>query len=409
MQSFGIEKITVYPSSLFLNLEDLAAHKGYDLDNLRNALMVKERSVVPTWEDAVTMAVNAVEQLQLTDEDRQSINLLIVGTETGVDHEKSISSWVHSFCKLPSHCRNFELKSACYAGTAALRMAIFSLMAQEKGSKALVVTTDMSLIGIGEPYEYILGGGATALLLSDQAEFLKISHDQAGVYAHEVTDVIRPLPWLETGDSELSLLSYIDSLYGAYESFISLSGTEQGFNERFDFNVYHMPFAGISYRAHKAMLQVRGRSTRSEIEESFSRKVKPSLMYPQRIGGTYGGCVFTALLSLVANAHNISPGQKVGIFSYGSGSCAEYYTAIVGERARQIAESAGIDKLLDHRLALTVAAYEAIERQRVEQIKGGNFVPDLTFPKHCYESQYRGKKRLVLRVIENYYRHYVWS
>jgi len=72
-------------------------------------------------------------------------------------------------------------------------------MAQEKTGKALVVTTDLSLIGIGEPYEYILGGGATALLISGQPDFLKISHDQAGVYAQEVTDVIRPLPWLETG------------------------------------------------------------------------------------------------------------------------------------------------------------------------------------------------------------------
>ena len=409
MRDFGIEKITVYPASLFLNLENLAAHRGYDLDNLRNALMVKERSVTPTWEDSVTMAVNAVAQLQLTDQERQSVELLIVGTETGVDHEKSISSWVHNFCKLPSHCRNFELKSACYAGTAALRMAIFSLMSQEKVSKALVVTTDMSLIGIGEPYEYILGGGATALLLSDQADFLKISHDQAGVYAHEVTDVIRPLPWLETGDSELSLLSYMDSLHGSYQDFVELSGTDQNFDERFDFNVYHMPFSGISYRAHRAMLQARGRSTRSEIEGSFNSKVKPSLMYPQRIGGTYGGCVFTALLSLVANAHNITPGQRIGIFSYGSGSCAEYYTATVGDRASQIAKRAGIDKLLDNRLEVTVAAYEAIERQRTEQIKSGNFIPDLTFPERCYESQYEGKKKLVLRTIANYYRHYAWS
>jgi 3-hydroxy-3-methylglutaryl CoA synthase len=245
-------------------------------------------------------------------------------------------------------------------------------------------------------------------LLSDQPDFLKISH-QAGVYAHEVTDVIRPLPWIETGDSEWSLLSYMDSLHGAYERFVGLGGTNQDFDELFDFNVYHMPFAGISYRAHRAMLQVRGRFTRSEIEENFNRKVKPSLMYPQRIGGTYGGCVFTALLSLVANAHHITPGQEIGIFSYGSGACAEYYTAMVGEKAIQIAKNASSDKLLDNRLEISVGAYEAIERQRIAQIKSGHFVPDPTFPECCYESQYKGQKKLVLRTIENYYRHYAWS
>ena len=88
--------------------------------------------MIPAWEDAVTMAVNAVAQLQLTDQDKRGINLLVVGTETDVDHEKFISSWAHSFYKLPSHCRSFELKSACYTGTAAPRMAILSLNGPRK-------------------------------------------------------------------------------------------------------------------------------------------------------------------------------------------------------------------------------------------------------------------------------------
>lgn len=408
MKKVGIEKLAIYPTTLSLDLHTLAQHRGYDQVNLQENLMVKQRSVNPLWEDPVTMAVNAA-SLLLSEEDKKDIKLLIVGTETGVDHEKTVSSWVHAFLELPSDCRNFEIKSACYSGTAGLKMALSWILAnKENNKKALLITTDQSLIALGEPYEYITGAGAVAMLISDNPVFLEIEPEQYGVYSHEVTDVIRPLPWIETGNSEASLYSYMEALENSYDNFCE-KVKNPDFNQYFNFNIYHVPFAGISFRAHKVLLQHDADYSKAEAWQSFTKKTLPSLIYPQYIGGTYGGSIFVALASLIKHAKDIKSQDRIGIFSYGSGSCAEFYSGLVGHQAQEIVNSMDIDTLLLQRYSLSVEEYEVLEKQRVEQIKTCRFKIDTTQLNHWYEQHYVDKHFLVLTEIKEYYRHYNWS
>ena len=118
----GIEKIGVWPGTLSLGMRELCEARGHDIAAVRDDMLIDERSVSPLWEDPVTMAVNAARTM-LSAEDRASIELLIVASESGVDYEKSMSTWVHRYLDLTPHCRNFELKHACYGGTAGLQMA----------------------------------------------------------------------------------------------------------------------------------------------------------------------------------------------------------------------------------------------------------------------------------------------
>ncbi|HEY5961076.1 MAG TPA: hypothetical protein VIV60_31180, partial [Polyangiaceae bacterium] len=118
----GIEKLRVYPGSLSLDIRSLCAARGMDAERTASDLMIDQRSVNPPWEDAVTLGVNAAEPL-LDDQDRQQIGLLLVGTESSVDQEKPVSSWVHHFLRLPSDCLNLEIKHACFAATGALELA----------------------------------------------------------------------------------------------------------------------------------------------------------------------------------------------------------------------------------------------------------------------------------------------
>jgi len=111
-KKYGIEKISVYPTALQLDLVDLANARGYDVAHMKKDLMVEKRGVNPPWEDTVTMAVNAAKPM-LTKEDIASIGLLIVASETGLDGEKALSSWVLHHLDLPSTCRHFEVKIAC--------------------------------------------------------------------------------------------------------------------------------------------------------------------------------------------------------------------------------------------------------------------------------------------------------
>src|SRR5262249_61329975 len=106
-----------------------------------------------------------------------------------------LSSWVHHYLGLRADCRNFEVKHACYGATAGLQMALAWLasgLADDR--KALVVSSDLSLLALGQPWEPVLGAGAAAVLLSRQPRVLADELGHRGVHAHEVADVIRPTP-----------------------------------------------------------------------------------------------------------------------------------------------------------------------------------------------------------------------
>ena len=46
-KKYGIEKISVYPTALQLDLELLATERGYDVAHMRKELMVEKRGVTP--------------------------------------------------------------------------------------------------------------------------------------------------------------------------------------------------------------------------------------------------------------------------------------------------------------------------------------------------------------------------
>ncbi len=408
-KKYGIEKIRIYPTALQLDLVTLANARGYDVAHMKKELMVEKRGVNPPWEDTVTMAVNAAKPM-LTQEDIDSIGLLILATETGLDHEKSLSSWVFHYLGLPSACRHFEVKIACYSGTAALKMAVSWLSSGmvKKGQKALVITTDESLNSIHKPWEYVCGGGSVALLVSDKPDFLELEINKFGIYAHEVADVIRPLPWLETGNSEHSLFSYMEALAATYEDY-ELNVGSIDFKTYFKQNVYHVPFSGISFRAHKLLMQMSSDASIEEVNESFKNKVLPSITYSKDIGGTYGGSVFVALLATIDTVSDLKANDRIGIFSYGSGSCAEFYSVLVTERSKEVAKNAGLKGLLSNRYKITVEQYEEMEIDRERRIKDADFDPDFNSVSGLYDAAYKGKGLLIYKGSKGYYRSYDFS
>ncbi|MES2264401.1 MAG: hydroxymethylglutaryl-CoA synthase family protein [Pseudomonadota bacterium] len=409
MNNIGIEKISVYPSSLALELSELAQARGGDTKYIQESLMVVKRSLVPLWEDAVTLAVNSAKDM-LSDVNRSEIGLFIVATESGLDQEKAISTWAHRHLELPAACRVFELKSACHAGAAALKMAeSWIASGLNRGKKVLLINVDISsnMTNHGK-MEYSLGAGAIALLISDKPDFAVIETGKTGVHTHEVTDVIRPLPWKEIAfDVEASLFSYMDGLENTFEQYCELV-SEAGESAYFDYNIYHVPFPGISKEAHKVLLELQGEFGKAKVAASFEQKVLPSLHYPQQIGATYCGSIFLSLFSLIAKAPQIKQGDRIGVYSYGSGSCAEYLSVLVGEKALEIAQqqAALLDALLAQRKVLDVAAYEQLEELRSTQMQGRDYSLEEDSLKDWHAREYSGSGRLILDRIDNHLRSY---
>lgn len=408
-KTVGIEKLHAYPGSLSLDLRTLCAARGMDAEQTAAELMIDERSVNPPWEDAVTMAVNAAEPL-LTEQDRQDIGLLLVGTESAVDQEKALSSWVHGHLRLPTDCLNLEVKHACFAATGALELAKTWLNSPvARGRKALVVATDLSTLVVGESWEPVCGAGAAAMLLSTDPKVLAYETGKAGVYAHEVSDVIRPNPRHETGNSETSLFSYIEACEGAYENYCKVVGEPIDFDTYFARMLYHTPFAGITYRAHRALLSAHTKVSNKETRAHYNKKTLPAVTYNRRMGATYGASTIVGLLGMLDTDPGVMPGDRLGIFAYGSGSCAQFYSAKLGEGARAAATQVNLKGQLDARRPLTVAEYEMVERIRDEHVGVERFTPDMTLLDNWYEKFYRGQHKLVLRGIKDYYRDYGWS
>ena len=409
LRPVGIEKLRAYPGSLALAMPDLCSARGHDPADIRDVMMIDERSLHPVWEDPVTAAVNAANPL-LSEQDRQSIGLLIVASESGVDQEKPMSTWVQRYLRLSPRVRNIEVKHACYGATASLQLAASWIASQAApGEKALIINTDQSRAHFGKPWEFVMGAAAVAVLVSDRPRVLEIELGAAGVYTHEVSDLTRPTPHVETGNSETSLLSYLEALDGAYDDYLRRCPAAADFDSYFQRNIYHLPFGGMGLLAHRTLLRRAGITRRQAAEEHFARRTLPSLAYVRRMGGTYGASTFLALMAMIDTDSAIAAGDRIGIYSYGSGSCAEFWSARVCPGAREVVREAGLQGLLDARFRVSVKQYEAVESARAAVIDSGDYASDRRTPGDCYQRHYAGKGLLVFDGMRDYYRQYSLS
>jgi hydroxymethylglutaryl-CoA synthase len=412
----GIDKIGVNPCTLALDMRTLVEARGADPEVVCGEMMIDARSVNPPWEDPVTLAVNACRDL-LTEDERERVGLLLVGSESGPDQEKALSSWVRHYAGLRDDCRNLELKHACYAGTGALHLASHWLLGQPEGALALVVATDESRQHFNRPWEFVMGAGAVAMLLSRNPRFLALDLDLGGVYAYEVSDLIRPTSTVEAGHSETSLLSYLDAVDLTFQRYVdqlaSRRGVPVGSLEQLrawmPYQVYHAPFGGITARAHRSLHRALGDFDASKCRTEFESLIEPTLRFNRLMGGTYAASVYISLLGTVAAFGEAVVGRRVGIYSYGSGSCAEFFGGVFGEGAVEAAARAGVEELLATRRSIGVEEYEEAERRRAAGVDEGDFLTCLDGPDGWYRQRYEGRGLLTYRGAREYERLYEWS
>lgn len=412
-ERIGIEKINFYPGKLRVSALDLAEARERDRTWAQEEAMLDTRSVVPLFEDSVSLAINAADRL-LEGEDKSGIELLIVATESAVDFGKPISGWVHRFCDLPSQCRSFEIKHACYGGTAALKMAMGWLMATHNpDAKALIVSSDFTRPGAGGgEYDFVGGGCAVALLVSRMPHILELDLRYAGYFTQEIADSFRPTSRHEIINNQTSLYAYLDALDGALDHYTKVVG-EFDYDATFKRHIYHAPFPGMTWQAHRTALSRWGVS-KKEAKASYEQKVRESISIARQIGTAYGASNFISLLGLlhsVSASHSssslpIHSGDCISIYAYGSGCQGEFYAATLGEEAVERVRALDIDTILGERPALTVSQFESLEASRRESIDSSHFTPPKDNYNDIYTKCYDGRGLVVLEHVEDFCRHY---
>ena len=410
----GIEAMNVYGGSAFIDVRELCEYRGLDLPRFEN-LMMKQKSVALPYEDPVSFAVNAAQPLvdAMEPADRDRIEMVITCTESGIDFGKSLSTYVHAQLGLKPNCRLFEIKQACYSGAAGLQMAVnFILSGTSPGAKALVIASDISRFALADGNalqewaysEPSSGAGAAAVLVSETPHLFRIDAGAHGNHAFEVMDTCRPGPDSEAGDADLSLMAYLDCCEHAYRDYARrVEGAD--LRESFGYLCFHTPFGGMVKGAHRQLLRKVARATPGEIEEDFTRRVGGSLRHGQRVGNTAGASLLLALAGTIETGDFSSP-QRIGLFSYGSGCCSEFFSGVVDGEGQQRLRAMNIAQALDRRYRLSMPEYETLLRGS-DVVRFGT--RDARFDHHVVPGAwpaFAAEGRLVLDAIEGYHRKY---
>jgi polyketide biosynthesis 3-hydroxy-3-methylglutaryl-CoA synthase-like enzyme PksG len=414
----GIEAMNVFGGSACLDVMALARHRNLDRKRFENLLM-KEKAVALPCEDPVTFGVNASSPLlsALSEADKERIELLITCTESGLDFGKSLSTYLHHYLGLKRNCRLFEIKQACYSGTAGLQMAAsFILSGVSPGAKALVVATDVSRShaveggselkqgwSFGEPSG---GSGAVAALVSDTPLAFQMDVGASGYYGYEVMDTCRPTADSDEGDVDLSLLSYIDCCENTFLEY-GKRVSEADYRRTFQYLAFHTPFGGMVKGAHRSMMRKYARGTASaDVESDFAKRVGPGLEYCQRVGNIMGATVLLSLASVIDRGEFPSA-RRIGCFSYGSGCCSEFYSGVVSPDSQSAQRRFRIGARLDERRSLPMDDYERLLRSADVARFGARNVK-LDEHVEAAAAMKSSSPRLVLREIRDFHRKYEW-
>jgi polyketide biosynthesis 3-hydroxy-3-methylglutaryl-CoA synthase-like enzyme PksG len=412
----GIEALGFYGGRAFLDVGDLAIARGLDPKRFENLLM-RRKSLAMPFEDPVSFAVNAAKGVidALGTEEKARIRLLIVASESGIDFGKSMGAHVHQHLGLDPRCRQFEIKQACYGGTAALRMAQAWVASEGRaipgGGRALVISTDLARPVRHSYAEPSQGSAALALLVGPEPRLLALEPGASGIHTFEVADACRPTPEMETGDADLSLISYLTCVEHAFAGYREAVG-KVPFTGHFEGLAFHTPFGGMVKGAHRTLMRKLGVGSGAEIDADFTARLMPSLTYCREVGNVYSGTVFLALAGALDPLAE-QEGARIGLFSYGSGCCSEFYSGVVPPDAAEALEAAGVADALAGRQRLAVDRYDALldhtpSLTGLRDVTVGCAVADGAAA-DLYDAAFAGEGLLVLDRIEGYRRIYAWS
>nr|AFK11330.1 hydroxymethylglutaryl-CoA synthase 1 [Callorhinchus milii] len=447
----GIIAMEIYFPAQYVDQTELEQYDGVDAGKYTIGLGQSKMGFCSDREDINSLCLTVVERLLERNQiPYESVGRLEVGTETIIDKSKAVKTVLMQLFQESgnSDVEGIDTTNACYGGTAALFNAVNWVESSSwDGRYALVVAGDIAVYASGSARP-TGGAGAVAMLVGPNAP-LSLERGLRGTHMQHAYDFYKPdmVSEYPVVDGKLSIecyLSALDHCYTRYRNKEQALRQKEGSDTRitlqdFAYVVFHTPYCKLVQKSLARLLLndflsdpnpntqsglYSGLETFREVKleesyfdkdvekaflkassELFHQKTKPSLTLSNQNGNMYTPSVYGCLSAVLAQrtAQELS-GQRIGLFSYGSGFAATLFSLRVssdpspGSRLDKIVSSlADLQARLDSRHRIQPEAFASSMKVREETHHLANYTPqspveDL-FPGTWYLTQVDEKHR----------------
>lgn len=342
--NIGIDKIGFYVPKYYIDMRKLAEKRNVDPDKFTYGLGQDQMSVNSISQDTISLAANAAYNT-ISDGDRDDIDLVILASESGTDFSKAGATTIHSLLAINPHARCIELKQACYSATAALQFAKGHI-ALNPDKKALVIASDISRYGLKTAGEPTQGAGAVAMLITKNPKLLNITNEST-YFSDDIWDFWRP---------NYRDAAVVDGKYSNEQYLRLFNETFSKYKEDFKQNendldamLFHIPYTKLGRKTLNTVVD-----TDHPLMEVFNK----STTFNRKVGNIYTGSLYLSLVSLLYKA-NLKDRSKIGLYSYGSGAVAEFFTMELAEGYQDYLLF-DADGELEKRSEVSIAHYEQL-------------------------------------------------
>lgn len=407
MTKVGIDKISFHVPKSYLDIVDLAHHRGVDPNKYKVGIGQDKMAVPRIEEDIISMAANAANNI-INDEDRQQIDQILFATESSFDYSKSSAIYLHELLNIQPYAKSVELKQACYSGTAALMQAC-DYVRLRPDRKVLVVTSDISRYGLNSGGEPTQGAGAVAFVVSSHPRILAIDLESISVTRNEF-DFWRPdhhsFPLVEGKFSTELYLEMFNQVMLEFEKQYPIRISElYGI-------AFHIPFTKMGMKALKAYQELEDTaindSLKAKLVDNWINIYPASTVLNRQVGNIYTGSLYLSLISLLLFAEDLKANERIGLFSYGSGAVAELITGTIQNQYLSHLNKEEVMAHLYRRNKISVEEYEIYYNEQVPNVDNyqvsqdnithyGFYLSEVNQFRRCYKYNPEDRRKEHLR------------
>ncbi|CAG9863500.1 unnamed protein product [Phyllotreta striolata] len=432
----GILALELYVPSMYVDQTDLEAHDGVSSGKYTIGLGQQKMGFCTDREDINSFCLTVVQRLLENYKiDPREVGRLEVGTETILDKSKSVKSVLTQLFESygVTDLEGIDTTNACYGGTAALVNSLNWVESSSwDGRYALAVAADIAVYAKGSARP-TGGAGAVAMLIGPNAP-LVIDRGVRSSYFTHCYDFYKPDLTSEypVVDGKLSIQCYLKALDECYKLYKKKVADKQKIDvnlDSFDAVLFHSPYCKLVQKsvARMALIDYLDKPNQNsdlekyrkikledtyfdrDVEKAFVEvskqqfvdKTKPSLLVAAQVGNMYTASLYGGLISLLqSKTLQELTGNKIALFSYGSGLASSMYSITVKNNdalVKILSNLTGVQRNLDNRQKVAPLKFEQNLELRQETCHRAPYEPvssiESFFPGTYYLSRVDEKHR----------------